>query len=80
MLGSTCLRMGSTLLVLWLALPQVLSLTTRFPPRLLIAAALGVLIVVVRPRAFPFVALVVLAVCVVEAVGWLMRPQTKSRK
>jgi hypothetical protein len=73
--GSMCWRIGLTLAVLWLALPQVLVLTRRLPPRLTAAVLLGGLIVIAsRGKALLPVLLVVLLMIVVEIAAGVLRP------
>jgi hypothetical protein len=64
-----------TLAVLWLALPQVLVLTRRLPPRLTAAVLLGGLIVIAsRGKALLPVLLVILLMIVVEIAAGVLRP------
>jgi hypothetical protein len=76
------LRAGMALAAVWLALPQVMSLSVRCPPRLLIAMGLGCVVVIARPRMFPLVFLVVGVVAALEFVGWLLKslPRSKTKK
>jgi hypothetical protein len=69
-----------TLGAIWLALPQIIALSHKCPVRLIIAMAIGLTLVVIRPRAFPFVALIVLAVAIIELVGWILKPLPGTRK
>ncbi len=80
MAGSICLRAGLTLGAIWLALPQIITLSAKFPPRLLVAILVGGVIVIARPRSFPVVALIVAAVAVLEFVGWLFKPLPSKKK
>jgi hypothetical protein len=80
MAGSICLRAGLTLGAIWLALPQVIAISAKFSPRLLVAILVGGMIVIARPRTFPLVALIVAAVGVIEFVGWLFRPLPPKKK
>jgi hypothetical protein len=76
------LRAGMTLAAVWLALPQIVTLSVKCPPRLLIATVLGCVVVIVRPRAFPLVLLIVGVIAALEFVGWLLKPlpRTRSKK
>ena len=78
--GSICLRLGLTLGAVWLALPQLVTISTRFPPRLLVALLVGAVILVARPRSFPVVVLIVALVAIIELVGWLLKPLPPQRK
>ncbi len=79
-LGSMCWRIGLTLAVLWLALPQVLQLMSRVPPRVAVAVVLGGLVVVAtKGRALLPVLLVILLLAGVEFLGWLLKPLPRRR-
>lgn len=78
MAGSLCLRAGLVMGAIWLALPQLLTMGAGWPPRLILAIAIGVVVAVVRPKAIPIVLLVIAAVAILEAVGWLLRPAKKK--
>jgi len=80
MAGSICLRAGLTLGAIWLALPQIIVICAKFPPRLLVAILVGGVIVIARPRTSPVVALIVGAVAVVELVGWFFKPLPSKKK
>lgn len=80
MIGAGCLKAGLTLGAAWLAFPQIMSLTIKTPPRLTIAMILGFAIVAARPRAFPLVMLVIIAMSVVEFVGWVLKPFPDQKK
>lgn len=74
MAGSICLRVGLVLGALWLALPQAILIAKKLSPRLTVAVLIAALIVVIRPKAFPIAALLVLAVAVLEFAGWILKP------
>lgn len=74
MYGSMCLRIGMTLGAAWLAFPQIMALTAWCSPRLLLTLAIGLVVVVVRPKAFLLIAALVAFVGVLEALGWLLKP------
>jgi hypothetical protein len=76
--GTTCLRVGLTLAALWLAFPQVLTIASKYPPRLLAAILIGGLVVIIRPRSFPLVLLLVAAVGVMEVAGRFLRPPSRK--
>jgi hypothetical protein len=78
-IGSMSWRIGLTLAVLWLALPQVVVLAANVPPRTLAVIVMGGLIVAVRPRMFPIVILILAALGVMEGIAWLFRPLPKQR-
>jgi len=79
-IASGCLRGGLVSGAAWLAFPQVIQLKEKASPKMMIAIILGTLMIVVRPKSFPIVALVVAAVAVVEFVGWVLKPIDKKRK
>ena len=74
MYGSICLRVGMTLGAAWLAFPQIMALTAYCSPKLLLALALGGIVVIARPKAFPIIAVLIGAVVVLEVLGWLLKP------
>ena len=74
MYGSICLRVGMTLGAAWLAYPQILLLSAYCTPKLLLTILLGGIVVIARPRTFPVVALLIVAVAVLEVAGWLLKP------
>lgn len=69
-----CSKVGIALAAVWLAYPQVMFLSAYCSPKLLLALALGGMVVIARPKAFPIVALLIGAVAVLEFVGWLLKP------
>jgi hypothetical protein len=78
--GSMCWRMGLTLAVLWLALPQVLVLTRRLPPRLTATVVLGGLIVIAsRGKALLPVLLVILLMIGVEIAAGVLKPFSRRQ-
>jgi hypothetical protein len=77
MVGLSLLRVGILASLLWLALPQVLLLAARFSTPLSVAVLAGLVIFAIRPRAFPFVAILIAVVVVLEFLGWLGRPLKK---
>lgn len=74
MYGKMSLRVGMTLGVAWLAFPQIMQLSAYCSPKLLLALAVGGVVVIARPKAFPIVALLIGVVAVLEFVGWLLKP------
>lgn len=80
MYGSVCLRSGLTLGAAWLAFRQVSALIASCSPRLMLTLALGGLVVIVRPRALPFVLLLVGVVVALEVAGWMLKPLRSSGK
>ena len=79
MAGSICMRVGLTLGALWLAFPQILAIKSKYPPRLLLAVLAGSLVVIVSPRSFLLVLMVVAVIGVVEALGWFFKPLPGKR-
>jgi hypothetical protein len=76
----SCLRIGMTMGAAWLAFPQIMALTAYCSPRLLLTLAIGLVVVIVQRRAFPFVAAMVAAVIVLEVLGWMLKPLRSSDK
>lgn len=74
MYGSICLRVGMALGAGWLAYPQIQTLAAFCSPKLLLVLALGGIVLIARPKAFPIVALMIGAVIVLEVAGWLLKP------
>jgi len=80
MLAAVCLRVGLGLGVIWLALPQIVAICEKFPPRLMIAVLIGSVLVLARPKTLPLVALIVAVVAALEFVGWILKPLPKKKK
>jgi hypothetical protein len=80
MYGSICLRAGLTLAATWLAFRQVSALLASCSPRLVVMLALGGLVVIVRPKAFPIIVLLIGVVMVLEVLGWMLKPLRSSGK
>jgi hypothetical protein len=80
MYGSICLRAGLTLGAAWLAFRQVSTLLASCSPRLMVTLALGSLVVIVRPKALPFILLLVAIVVVLEVLGWMLKPLRSGDK
>lgn len=78
--GSVCLRVGIAFGLIWLALPQLITICGRFPPKLMIAVTVGGVIVVTRPRSFPVIAIIVVAVAALEFVGWMLKPLPRKKR
>jgi hypothetical protein len=79
MAGTICLRVGLTLGALWLALPQILAIKSKYPPRLLLAVLGGALVVLVYPKSFAIVLVLVALIGAVEAFGWFLKPPPSKR-
>jgi hypothetical protein len=78
--GSMSWRIGLTLAVLWLALPQVLVLTRRLPPRLTATLLVGGLIAIAsRGKALLPVLLVILLMIGVEIAAGVLKPFSRHR-
>lgn len=80
MLAAMCLRVGLGLGVIWLALPQIVTICERFPPRLMFAVLLGGMLALARPKTLPLVALIVAVVAALEFVGWMLTPLPKKKR
>lgn len=80
MAGSMCLRVGIGLGLIWLALPQILGICSKLPPRLMIAVIIGGVVGLARPRSLPVIVLIVGAVAVLEFVGWMLTPLPRKKR
>lgn len=69
-----CIRVGLMLGAIWLALPQVVGLTKRFPPWLMATIAISGLVIAARPRMILYLGPVVAAIAFLQFVGWLFKP------
>jgi hypothetical protein len=78
-LASVCLRVGLTLSAIWLAFPQLDELSRRVPPWLLACVGLGLLVVVIRPRAILTIGPVLAVIFALQFVGWLFKPLPKKK-
>ncbi len=78
--GSVCLRVGIAFGLIWLALPQLISICGRFSPRLMIAVVIGGAVILARPKSFPVIAIIVAAVAALEFVGWMLKPLPRKKK
>ncbi|MBP86392.1 MAG: hypothetical protein CMJ64_06715 [Planctomycetaceae bacterium] len=78
--AAICMRVGFTLVAIWLAFPQAIELAQRFPPWLLACIGFGTLIVIVRPRALIYVLPGLGAIAVLQFVGWLFKPLPDPKK
>jgi hypothetical protein len=77
--GSAFFRAGLTLSAMWLAFPQVLALSEKFPPRLWLAILLGGMMIVIRPKSLPIVVLIIFGITVLEIAGWVLKPLPGKR-
>jgi hypothetical protein len=78
--AAICMRVGFTLVAIWLAFPQAVELAKRFPPWLLGCIAFATLVVIARPRALIYVLPALAAIAVLQFVGWLFKPLPNSHK
>jgi hypothetical protein len=82
-MSAICMRVGFTLLAIWLAFPQAVELAERFPPWLMACVGIGGVILIARPRLFVYVLPALAAIGVLQFVGWLFKPlpnQPKRKK
>lgn len=79
MLSSILLRAGLVMGALWLALPQLFELMTRQPPWLLGCIAIGLGVLIFRPKLFVFVAPVLGGIVLLQVVGWFLKPLPQPR-
>lgn len=76
--GLGCLRLGVLFGVIWLAIPNVSSLFTRFPPWLVAATAAGIVVILWKRETIVFVGPVLVALWVL-GVQWLGKGRTGER-
>lgn len=74
MFASICIRVGLMLGAIWLAFPQLVGLTKRFPPWLMGTVAVSGLVVAARPRMILYLGPVVAAIAFLQFVGWIFKP------
>ena len=72
--AAICMRVGFTLIAIWLAFPQAIELAQRFPPWLLGCIGFGTLVLIARPRYFIYVLPALAAISVLQFVGWIFKP------
>ncbi|NOY29359.1 MAG: hypothetical protein GXP28_04035 [Planctomycetes bacterium] len=77
---SVCLRMGLVLGAMWLAYEQVHEIIRRTPPWVMGGAALGLLVVVVRPRAIIAVGPLLVSAAALYGLGKFLKPVQRSKK
>jgi len=77
---SVCLRMGIVLGAMWLAYEQVHEIIRRTPPWVMGGAALGLLVVVVRPRAIVAVGPLLAGAAALHWLGKFLNPKPQSKK
>jgi hypothetical protein len=79
MLASVCIRVGLMLGAIWLAFPQIVGLTKRFPPWLMATIGVAGIVVAARPRMIVYLGPLVAAIALLQFVGWLFKPLPKQR-
>jgi hypothetical protein len=67
-----CLRVGLVLGAIWLALPQITSILSRMPRWMMVALAIGLVVIIIRP----WYALIVVPVLVVL---WMLGPRLATK-
>jgi len=77
---SACLRMGLVLGAIWLAYEQVYEIVRRTPPWMMGGAALGLLVVVIRPRAIVAVGPLLASAAALHWVGKILNPTPRAKK
>jgi len=77
---SVCLRMGTVLGAMWLAYEQVHEIIRRTPPWVMGGAALGLLVVVVRPRAIAVVGPLLAGAAALHWLGKILNPMSQPKK
>lgn len=78
--ASAAIRAGVLLGAIWLALPQLTKFLQRFPPWMLAATGLGVLLLIVRPRLIGYVAPLFGVLVAIHFVSRLLRPVSADGK
>jgi len=77
---SASLRMGLVLGAMWLAYEQVHEIIRRTPPWVMGGAALGLLIIVVRPRAIVAVGPLLAGAAALHWLGKILNPEPRLKK
>ena len=77
---SASLRMGLVLGALWLAFDQVHEIVRRTPPWVMGGIALGMIVVVVRPRAILAMAPLLAGAAALHWFGRFLKPTPTSKK
>jgi len=77
---SACLRMGLVLGAIWLAYEQVYEIVRRTPPWMMGGAALGLLVVVIRPRAIVAVGPLLATAAALHWLGKILNPGPRPKK
>lgn len=75
---SACVRLGMVLGALWLALPQVGELLTRYPPWLLIALLVFAVAVILQPKTLTFLLPLALVLAAFHFFGRFTRPWAQA--
>jgi hypothetical protein len=67
-------RVGLLLGALWLALPQLVPIFTRFPPWLIVGTVVLGLVVLINPKALAYAVPLMGVLFVIHILGWFTRP------
>ena len=78
--GSVCMRIGIILGLLWLALPQLTDLFTRWPLWVMGSFAMGIMVLAVRPKLFVVVGPILASIAVLQFVGLLFKPPSTANR
>ena len=70
---SICLRVGLVLGAIWLAYPQLQQIGRRTPPWLVAATGVGILVLLIQPKAFRLLLPAVLLLAALQFVGRLFK-------
>jgi hypothetical protein len=80
LIASSAVRAGLVLGALWLAFPQIVELSARFPPWLVGVFLLCCLVVAIRPRSATLIVPLLAVLLVMHFLGWLFRPPNRPRR
>jgi len=79
-LMSVCMRVGLVLAAIWLAYRQLQQLAKRVPAWLLAVFGSSLLLIAVRPKLFWLLIPVLLAVGILQFVGWIFKPLPNPKR
>lgn len=78
--ASICIRVGLMLSAIWLAFPQVVGLSNRFPPWLIAAIGVTTLVIAVSPKRIVYLGPIIVAIAFLQFVGWLFKPLPNPKR
>lgn len=77
--ASACMRSGSVLFAVWLALPHLVRFRWTQNTYLLIAVTVCALVLAIRPRAILIVGPILLALGALQFIRWLLAPPPQKK-